>query len=315
MKIQTTTLALLFAGFTFAGSGSNKISKQEYVEQWKGVAIEQMMLHDIPASITLAQGILESANGNSDLAVKGNNHFGIKCHNWQGKKMYKDDDTKNECFRVYKTADESYIDHSEFLKNGKRYAFLFDYKSTDYKSWAKGLKQAGYATNPKYPDLLIGIIEDLELNKYDNFSKVETRKLPSIVVEKNKEKEEVKVKSVYRSNTHQVNIHTNGVKYVVAKKGDTFFTISAEFGLKLSQLYKYNDYDKHKDVLVPGDIIYIRPKKRANIFKKEEIVIEKEISLNELSQSYALNKKTLMRLNDITDDETVIASGRKVILR
>ena len=313
MKIQTTTLALLFAGFTFAGSGSNKISKQEYVEQWKGVAIEQMMLHDIPASITLAQGILESANGNSDLAVKGNNHFGIKCHNWQGKKMYKDDDTKNECFRVYKTADESYIDHSEFLKNGKRYAFLFDYKSTDYKSWAKGLKQAGYATNPKYPDLLIGIIEDLELNKYDNFSKVETRKLPSIVVEKNKEKEEVK--SVYISNTHQVNIHTNGVKYVVAKKGDTFFTISAEFGLKLSQLYKYNDYDKHKDVLVPGDIIYIRPKKRANIFKKEEIVIEKEISLNELSQSYALNKKTLMRLNDITDDETVIASGRKVILR
>jgi len=313
MKSQTTTLALLLAGFTFAGSGGRKISKQEYVDQWKGVAIEQMMLHDIPASITLAQGILESANGNSDLAVKGNNHFGIKCHNWQGKKMYKDDDTKNECFRVYKTAEESYIDHSEFLKNGKRYSFLFDYKSTDYKSWAKGLKQAGYATNPKYPDLLIGIIEDLELNQYDSFSKVETRKLPSIVAEKSKEK--VEVKSVYRSNTHQVNIHTNGVKYVVAKKGDTFFTIATEFGLKLSQLYRYNDYDKHKDVLVPGDVIYIRPKKRANIFKKEEIVVEKEISLNELSQSYALNKKTLMRLNNITDDETIIASGRKVTLR
>ena len=190
---------------------------------------------------------------------------------------------------------------------------MFDYKSTDYKSWAKGLKQAGYATNPKYPDLLIGIIEDMKLDQYDNFSKVETRKLPSIVVEKTKEKQEVK--SVYRSNTHQVNIHTNGVKYVVAKKGDTFYTIATEFGLKLSQLYRYNDYDKHKDVLVPGDIIYIRPKKRANIFKKEEIVIEKEISLNELSQSYALNKKALMRLNDITDDEAVIASGRKVTLR
>ena len=102
MKIQTTTLALLLAGFTFAGSGGRKISKQEYVDQWKGVAIEQMMLHDIPASITLAQGILESANGNSDLAVKGNNHFGIKCHNWQGKKMYKDDDTKNECLEFIK---------------------------------------------------------------------------------------------------------------------------------------------------------------------------------------------------------------------
>ncbi len=303
---------MLFAGFTFAGSGSNKISKQEYVEQWKGVAIEQMMLHDIPASITLAQGILESASGNSDLAIKGNNHFGIKCHNWQGKKMYKDDDTKNECFRVYKTAEESYIDHSEFLKNGNRYAFLFDYKSTDYKSWAKGLRQAGYATNPKYPDLLIGIIEDLKLDQYDNFSKVETRKLPSIVAEKNVKPE---VKSTIKTNTHQVYIHENGVKYIVAKKGDTFFTIATEFGLKLSQLYRYNDFDKHKDVLIPGDVVYIKAKKRGSIFKKEEIVVEKEISLNELSQSYALNIKSLMRLNNITDDETIIASGRKVTLR
>jgi len=153
----------------------------------------------------------------------------------------------------------------------------------------------------------------MELNKYDDFSKVETRKLPSIVAEKNKEK--VEVKSVYKANAHQVNIHSNGVKYIVAKKGDTFYTIATEFGLKLSQLYRYNDYDKHKDVLVPGDLIYLRPKKRANIFKKEEIVVEKEISLNELSQSYALNKKSLMRLNDITDDETIIASGRKVTLR
>ena len=313
MKIQTTTLALLFASFAFANSGSNKISKQEYVERWKGVAIEQMMLHDIPASITLAQGILESASGNSDLAVKGNNHFGIKCHNWQGKKMYKDDDTKNECFRVYKSAEESYLDHSEFLKKGSRYEFLFDYKPTDYKSWAKGLRQAGYATNPKYPDLLIGIIEDLGLAQYDSFSKVEIRKQPSIVADKNVEKTEVK--SSIRTNTHQVYLHEKGVKYIIAKKGDTFFTISTEFGLKLSQLYRYNDFDKHKDVLVPGDVIYIRPKKRANIFKKEEIVVEKEISINELSQSYALNKKSLMRLNDITDDETIIASGRKVTLR
>lgn len=313
MKFQSTILALSIAGFTFAESGSKKITKTEYVEQWKGVAIEQMMMHDIPASITLAQGILESGSGNSDLAVKANNHFGIKCHDWQGKKMYKDDDTKNECFRVYKTADESYIDHSEFLKKGKRYAFLFDYKSTDYKSWAKGLKQAGYATNPKYPDLLIGIIEDLNLSQYDRFSEVETRKQPSIVVDRKEDKTEKQ--TIMRSNTHQVNTHENGVKYVVAKKGDTFYTIATEFGLKLSQLYRYNDFDKHKDVLVPGDIVYIRPKKRAHIFKKEEVLIESEISLNELSQSYALNKKSLMRLNNITDDETIIASGRRVTLR
>ena len=310
MKIQVTTITFLLSGIVFGAGGSGKISKQQYVETWKGVAIEQMMLHEIPASITLAQGILESANGNSELAQKANNHFGIKCHDWQGEKIFKDDDTKNECFRVYKTAEQSYVDHSEFLKKHKRYAFLFDYKQDDYKSWAKGLKQAGYATNPKYPDLLIGIIEDLNLSQYDRFSDVKVGKQPHIV-----EVKKTETKSEMRRNSHEVYVHEKGVKYVVAKKGDTFYTIATEFGLKLSQLYRYNDFDKHKDVLVPGDIIYIRPKKRANLFKKEEIVVEKDISLIELSQSQALNIKSLKRLNDITDDETIIASGRKVTLR
>lgn len=310
MKLQVTTIAILLSGIAIASGGSGKISKEQYVDTWKGVAIEQMMMHDIPASITLAQGILESGNGNSELAQKANNHFGIKCHDWQGEKLYKDDDTKNECFRVYKSAEQSYVDHSEFLKKHKRYAFLFDYKSDDYKSWAKGLKQAGYATNPKYPDLLIGIIEDMNLSQYDNFSNTKVGKQPQIV-----EVKKVETRSNVRANTHEVYTHEKGVKYVVAKKGDTFYTIATEFGLKLSQLYRYNDFDKHKDLLVPGDVIYIRPKKRASIFKKEEIVVEKEISLIELSQTHALNIKSLKRLNDITDDETVFASGRKVTLR
>lgn len=313
MKLQVATITFMLSGIAIAGSGSNKISKQQYVETWKGVAIDQMMKHDIPASITLAQGILESGSGNSELAKKANNHFGIKCHDWQGKKMYKDDDTKNECFRVYKSAEQSYFDHSEFLLKHKRYAFLFDYKIDDYKSWAKGLRKAGYATNPKYPDLLINIIEDLNLSQYDNFSKVQIGKQPHIVELKDVRKEETK-SSVLR-NSHQVFIHEKGVKYIIAKKGDTFYTIASEFGLKLSQLYRYNDFDKHKDVLIPGDVIYIRPKKRANIFKNEEIVVEKEISLIELSQVHALNIKSLKRLNDITDDEEIIASGRKVTLR
>lgn len=310
MKIQVTAFAIALSSIAQANSGSGKISKQQYVDNWKGVAIEQMMMHEIPASITLAQGILESANGNSELAQKANNHFGIKCHDWKGDKIYKDDDTKNECFRAYKTAEQSYVDHSEFLKKHKRYAFLFDYKSDDYKSWAKGLKQAGYATNPKYPDLLIGIIEDLNLSQYDNFSNTKIGKQPQIV-----EVKKTEIKSNIRTNSHQVYIHEKGVKYVVAKKGDTFYTIATEFGLKLSQLYRYNDFDKHKDVLESGDVIYIRPKKRANLFKKEEIVVEKEISLIELSQKQALNINSLKRLNDITDDEAIIASGRKVTLR
>lgn len=310
MKIQVTAFAIALSSIAQANSGSGKISKQQYVDNWKGVAIEQMMMHEIPASITLAQGILESANGNSELAQKANNHFGIKCHDWKGDKVYKDDDTKNECFRAYKTAEQSYVDHSEFLKKHKRYAFLFDYKSDDYKSWAKGLKQAGYATNPKYPDLLIGIIEDLNLSQYDNFSNTKIGKQPQIV-----EVKKTEIKSNIRTNSHQVYIHEKGVKYVVAKKGDTFYTIATEFGLKLSQLYRYNDFDKHKDVLESGDVIYIRPKKRANLFKKEEIVVEKEISLIELSQKQALNINSLKRLNDITNDEAIIASGRKVTLR
>ncbi|PYF75852.1 glucosaminidase domain-containing protein [Pedobacter nutrimenti] len=138
-----------------------------YIESFKGVAIEEMNLYGIPASITLAQGIIESGSGNSSLARYANNHFGVKCTSeWKGKGYYKDDDQRNDCFRVYKDARQSYKDHSEFLKR-KRYSFLFQLDKNDYKNWAYGLKQAGYATNPKYPDMLISTIEKYQLYKYD----------------------------------------------------------------------------------------------------------------------------------------------------
>lgn len=138
-----------------------------YIEAFKGVAIEEMNAYGIPASITLAQGILESGSGNSSLARYANNHFGIKCTaEWKGKAYYKDDDQNNDCFRVYKDARQSYKDHSEFLKR-KRYSFLFELDKNDYKNWALGLKTAGYATNPKYADMLIGVIEKYNLNRYD----------------------------------------------------------------------------------------------------------------------------------------------------
>ena len=138
-----------------------------YIEKFKGVAIEEMNTYGIPASITLAQGISELGSGNSSLAKYANNHFGIKCtSDWKGKAYYKDDDERNDCFRVYKDARESYKDHSEFLKR-KRYSFLFELDKNDYKNWALGLKTAGYATNPKYPDMLIGIIEKYKLYQYD----------------------------------------------------------------------------------------------------------------------------------------------------
>ena len=140
----------------------------DYIEKYKDIAMREMQEYKIPASITLAQGLLESGNGNSELAKKSNNHFGIKCHkDWTGKRTYHDDDEKGECFRVYESPEDSYRDHSIFLKKGQRYAFLFDLKITDYKGWAKGLKKAGYATLPVYANVLIKLIEDYNLAQYD----------------------------------------------------------------------------------------------------------------------------------------------------
>ena len=301
MKRVFTLSALLLACTTFANDA--RITKSEYVDQWKATAIQQMVDSNIPASITLAQGILESGSGNSALKVSGNNHFGIKCHGWTGKKMYLDDDTDNECFRVYKTADQSYKDHSEFLMGYSRYAFLFTYDVTDYKSWAKGLKKAGYATNPKYPDLLIGIIEDLNLDQYDRNELLSEGYKPELIASTD----------VY-SNKHNIVLHESKVKYILAQKGDTFYKISKEFGLNLSQLYRYNNFEGNKDVLEEGDIIYIQPKRRGSIFKNKEIVAKTDMTVEELSQMYATNVKSLKRLNNFTDG-TVVSKGESVTLR
>lgn len=160
-------ILLLFFLFTNAAY-SQKITREQYIGMYKDIAVRQMNLYGIPASIIMAQACLESNNGNSELARNANNHFGIKGHNgWNGRVYLHDDEKKNEKFRVYKTAEESFKDHSEFLKSGKRYAFLFSYDKTDYVSWAHGLKQAGYATNPKYAQLLIKVIEDNGLHRLD----------------------------------------------------------------------------------------------------------------------------------------------------
>lgn len=299
--MKKTTLIL--AGFILGSSGVNaaQITRTQYVDAWKQTAIEQMLEHKIPASITLAQGILESGSGNSKLAQEGNNHFGIKCHGWSGKKMYMDDDTEGECFRVYKNASESYEDHSEFLKAYSRYAFLFTYDVTDYKSWAKGLKKAGYATDPSYPDRLIKIIEELDLAQYDNGPVLEK---PQLIAANSQ-----------MQNKHSVQLHSNKVKYVIVKEGDTFYKLSKEFGLTLNQLYKYNDFDSSKDVLETGDVVYIQPKRRASLFKKKETTLSEEMTVTEISQKYALNVKALMRLNDFTSADQTISKGEKVTLR
>lgn len=301
MKKSLIIISLLSCGGVFASEA--KITRDQYVEQWSKTAVQEMFQNGIPASITLAQGVLESASGNSELARKGNNHFGIKCHGWTGEKMYIDDDAKGECFRVYKDASDSYTDHSEFLKKYDRYAFLFAYDTDDYESWAKGLKKAGYATDPSYPQRLITIIEDLDLARYDKLAKPEIQKEPNLIASNR-----------IQTNNHSVQ-NKEELSYVLVKKGDTFYSIAKEFGLTLNQLRKYNDFDNGKDLLIEGEIIYIKHKKGQNLFSKEEYTVSKDCSLLELSQLTGVKATVIKRLNGFDSIRTDLTKGQKIILR
>ena len=286
-----------FITFSLLANANPIMSKSDYSNTFQNLAIQQMEIYKIPASITLAQGILESNCGNSTLATKANNHFGIKCHSdWTGEKVFMDDDAENECFRSYKKVEESYIDHSEFLKKGKRYQFLFQYDLDDYKNWAYGLKQAGYATNPKYAEQLIQIIEELQLNKLDENS--------------NKLFSSVKQELTSVSHSNQI----NDVNCVIAVKGDTYYQIAKKHNITLRQLHKYNDFDKKKETLLPGEIIFTEPK-RNHSRKKEFIVLEKNMTLREVSQQEAVKLKSLMRKNQSSSPDEQLTKGEKVFLR
>lgn len=302
MKLIAIGLSVSLGYFALGSEIEKQISKKEYVDMWRSTAVKQMIDYKIPASITLAQGILESGSGNSVLAKQGNNHFGIKCHDWTGATMSLDDDKKDECFRVYGSAEESYIDHSLFLKDKKRYAELFTFEMTDYKAWAKGLKDAGYATNPKYPQMLIEIIEDLKLNELDVLGKPNNEAVPDLTAKA----------TIKEASSHSVMTHENKVKYVVAKKGDTFYRIAQEFDMALWQLYKYNDFGPRKDVLIEGDIVYIQPKR--NKAKNKEIKLDKAMSLREISQLEAIKLESLKKINNSTSADELLPKGEKVTL-
>jgi len=279
------SLIVLSVNVAFAQPAERRTSRSEYIAQYKDDAIREMHQSGVPASITLAQGILESGDGNSPLAMYANNHFGIKCHKgWAGETMRIDDDKKNECFRKYENAYESFRDHSKFLSTRGRYEFLFKLKVTDYKGWAKGLRKAGYATNPKYANLLIKIIEQNNLSQYDNFGKVPPRK-PS----KNKTSKTLASSKQART----VRLHNN-VKYIVVKKGDSFYRIAHDFDMDLRQIYKYNDLNKGA-VLKTGEIIYIHPKKNKAV--EEYHTVKKGDTMRSISQTYGIKLKQLYKKN------------------
>jgi len=285
----------------------------EYIEQYKDLAVREMNRTGIPASITLAQGILESDYGNSTLARKANNHFGIKCHkSWAGQKVYHDDDRRNECFRKYNNVYESFRDHSEFLTQSNRYEFLFDYKPTQYKAWAKGLKKAGYATSPTYARKLIELIERYKLYNYDS---PEGRKMASsnFSSSENSTKKLGNVDNFEISHPgHKVRMR-NRIDYIIVKQGDTYRSLTEELNLLPGELKKYNNLGE-KPKLKPGQILYLQPKRNKAAVGYNYHIVKEDDTMYSISQLYGIKLEKLYEKNNMDDGEKA-DTGQKLWLR
>ncbi len=262
---------------------------EDYIRRYSDLAIDHMEKYNIPASITLAQGILESGAGLSELARSSNNHFGIKCHRgWDGGKVYAADDTPNDCFRQYKTVAHSYQDHSEFLAFSSRYSVLFELSINDYKGWARGLQKSGYATDRAYANKLIKLIEDYELYRFDD--KKYRKGVSRAQRNEQRQREESMV-----TWTHQP-FRTHGLVYVVAVDGDTFGNIAREFGFKEKELLKFNEVPEDFP-LSEGDIVYFERKKSRADKPYEFHTVQVGESMYSISQKYGIQLRNLYRLN------------------
>lgn len=306
---------------------AQKITPEEYISSYKDAAIQEMKRSGVPASITLAQGLLETECGNSKLVKMSNNHFGIKCRtNWAGESVRYTDDAANECFRKYPSAAESYKDHSEFLKNSTRYASLFELAKDDYKGWAYGLKKAGYATNPQYPQLLISNIEKHNLQSYDilkeennnsNEQKIETPKeeVPAVVTNTvaqiNDALKAVTYENDALANAIKSKSKFNGLKGIFASKGTSLLAIATEADISLAKLLELNDI-KNDGLLTEDQIIYLEKKNKQG--KRDSYTTTEKERLYDIAQNNAIQLKALAVLNNLGENETV-EKGTKIILR
>ena len=299
LRLATLAIPLLLASCSVmqqtAAVSSHAQSKDafaNYIARYGNLAVDQMKKYGIPASITLAQGLLESDAGRSTLAVKCNNHFGIKCHSdWTGRKMYHDDDARQECFRCYSDADDSYRDHSLFLVNGSRYQSLFKLSVTDYKGWAKGLKAAGYATSPTYADKLIEIIERYGLDRYDKSGGIRLK--PGQI-------------------PHQPML-VNGQRCVRLREGESLKDIAREYGMQLSLLRRFNEAER-KFVPPAGTLIYLERKKSRADREHRTYVVKKGDSLWSISQQFGVKMRPLANRNHLSQDNP-LSVGMTLLLR
>lgn len=291
MRIRLFILSILtvcLIALPIQANGQHKLaSYQKYIKAYSTLAVKQQAQYKIPASITLAQGLLESGAGQSDLARRSNNHFGIKCHEWKGARVYHDDDLRGECFRKYSTVEQSYTDHSKFLAERPRYASLFKLRITDYKGWAKGLQKCGYATDRAYANKLIKVIEDYELYRYDRMKVVKKTTKKTIQV-----KQPAVTYSVYR---------THGLIYVYAKENDSFDHIAANLGFSPRQLRKFNEVPEDFP-LEAGDIIYLEKKKKKADKPYAQHVVQVGESMHDIAQKYGIQIKSLYKMNKKSTD-------------
>lgn len=290
------SLLLAFCALPLSAQMRWNQAYQQYFDQYKDLAIEEMLRYNIPASITLAQGAFESRAGLSALATQGNNHFGIKCHGWTGRTMSQDDDDIGECFRAYDNAKQSYDDHSRFLRGNQRYASLFRLNITDYRGWARGLKACGYATNPNYAQKLIDIIELYKLHQYD-----QAKRFDKFMAEHGGKDQPVG----NGNKLHPIHIYNDNY-YLVARNGDTFKSIAKETNLSWRKLAKYNERDKH-DVLQAGDIVYLKKKRKkaSKVYKRRPHTVKAGESMYSIAQLYGIRLKSLYKKNHLTPDHEI----------
>ena len=313
MKNIALLLSLLFPLSLLA----QRITPEEYIQTYKDIAIREMKTYKIPASITLAQGLLESGAGNSALAREAKNHFGIKCHKgWEGDTYIMDDDAKDECFRKYRTAEESFVDHSEFLSGRSRYAALFDLDITDYEGWARGLKAAGYATNPKYAQLLIDRIELYDLTKYDKIAlgqMTDDDQLPDIAPED--ELLELAFSPSDRSVFELVDMtadkrfiyENNGVRFVFAKEGETPEGLAKAFDVKYKKFCEYNLLKRPDEMVFhSGDVVYLAKLKNKN-WKAKKYMVQEGETLRDVALRFAVKPERILSKNGIKEGEQLHA--------
>lgn len=315
--MRKAVLLLIFLLSFMSLSAQNPVQKalaDAYLDKFAGYAVEEMHRSGVPASITLAQGMLESSYGRSELAVEANNHFGIQCHSsWKGKRYEYMDSGELRQFRKYKTVLESYKDHSDFLLMNKRYSRLFELEKTDYKGWAKGLKKAGYAEDPEYAAKLIKVIEMYDLDKYDQLTEVPAR--PKKKDKKKDEKEEKspvvsvvkkEVQSDRQHRTYSYDLNRemcsqNGVPFIYAYDGESYSDIARQYDLFVKEILRFNDAPEDAE-LKPGTVVYLQAKKMKAAKGYEQYVVEEGMGMHEISQKYAVKLKNLCKMNNVPEN-------------